>query len=253
MAYEEAYTDCCAWQDFILYSVYGLGGIGLLLFIAFGGVASPTRYPENLIIVDGEITHFEPFFDGVLESGVVKKADGPLSKEGVVVSVTYTTPDGEQRSLKETWMLPCVDHFKLGDTVPVIWFEKKWARSVVLSQNRLNESLELGRNRKTLPEDSTLKDEAESRATAMLEQYDKMFRLLELYEIDFEDESTTWEFAEHYDAWRAKQAEALKRRLRLLEEGRDGSLEVVDSPRRRKRDATQTITVSAEADPESYE
>ena len=114
------------------------------------------------------------------------------------------------------------------------WYRPK---SIVVAKHALKRSIKLGRNRETPADDPNSQAEGENRLVTLLEQHEKMYRTFELYKLDFEDESTTWEFPEQYAAWEQKQADILDRRRIEFDD--------VTSPRR-KRVNSQTLPVSAE-------
>ena len=140
----------------------------------------------------------------------------------------------------EEWLLPSVDFFELGDDVPVITGSYR-PKSIVCAKQTLKGSLESSRKRETPADDPNSQADGERRLVTLLDQHEKMYRTFDLYQLDFEDESTTWEFPEQYAAWEQKQMEILDRRRSEFDD--------VTSPRR-KRVNSQTLPVSAE---EEYE
>ena len=185
-------------------SIAFFAGLCCVLMVFVGADEKLNDYPENMTIVEGKISQFEPYFDRLLTERKrdYRRSSDPLKDEGIAVVIDYTNARGDKMTLTEEWPLPWVDSFNLGDTVSVIWTKgHNEPRSVVHAERMLKKSLAWAEMRKSAPEDLELATTHAEKINALLEEYKQTYLLADVYEKDYRTGNANWDFADHRKAW----------------------------------------------------
>lgn len=185
-------------------SIAFFAGLCCALMLFVGADSELDNYPENMTIVEGKISQFDPYFDRVLteRKTSTRRSSDPLYDEGISVVIDYTNAQGEETTLVEEWPLPWVDSFQLGNSVSVVWTAgHKQPRSIVYTERMMRKSLDWSESRKSAPEDPELVQQQTTKIKTLLEEYKQAYLLADVYEKDYRTGKANWDFAEYRNAW----------------------------------------------------
>lgn len=185
-------------------SIAFFAGLCCALMLFVGADSELHDYPENITIVEGKISRFDPYFDRLLteRKKSTRRSSDPLNDEGISVTIDYTNAQGEETTLTEEWPLPWVDSFELGDNVSVHWTKgHQQARSIVHAERLLRKSLSWSGMRNSVPDDVELSRQRIAKITELLEEYKQAYLLADVYEKDYRTGKASWDFAEYRKTW----------------------------------------------------
>lgn len=198
-------------------------------FLGYVLIAAGTVPIDGVMLVkdvqsaNGKIVELSPYFSTAASKNPnreVRRSD-PHKTEGVDVCIEYRSPNGQAR-LYETWDLPTVDYFKVGDDIRLVSYnrgrmilgiESTWpqTQSIIHAENDL---------RRFLQSDSDDNDVVAT-VTADLRSLDHIFQKLHTYtrvlfhEQNAEYQSTEVSYRGSIDDW-GEYEEDSNRRLELV-------------------------------------